>query len=86
MRILVMGAGAVGGYFGGRLAQCGGVEEVAFLVRPGRKAQLDRDGLVIESSSAGDYRGKVNAILKDEVRPGWDVVLLACKAYPACAR
>ncbi len=81
MRVLVMGAGAVGGYFGGRLAQSGAAEEVVFLVRPGRKAQLDRDGLVIESPSAGDFRGPVSAVLAEEVRPGWDVVLLACKAY-----
>jgi 2-dehydropantoate 2-reductase len=80
MRILVMGAGAVGGYFGGRLAQAGAAE-VAFLVRPGRKAQLERDGLAIESPSAGDWRGPVRAVLAEEVGPGWDVVLLACKAY-----
>ena len=55
MRVLVLGAGAIGGYFGGRLLEAGVAEEVAFLVRPGRKAQLDRDGLVIESP-AGDFR------------------------------
>ena len=52
MRVLVLGAGAIGGYFGGRLLQAGVAEEVAFLVRPGRKAQLDRDGLAIESPPA----------------------------------
>ena len=81
MRILVMGAGAVGGYFGGRLVQAGAAEAVAFLVRPGRKAQLERDGLAIESPSTGDWRGPVREVLAEEVRPGWDVVLLACKAY-----
>jgi 2-dehydropantoate 2-reductase len=81
MRIMVVGAGAVGGYFGGRLLQAGAVEEIAFLVRPGRKAQLDHDGLVIESPSAGDFRSPVTAVLADHVRPGWDVVLLTCKAY-----
>jgi 2-dehydropantoate 2-reductase len=81
MRILVMGAGAVGGYFGGRLLQASVADEVAFLVRPGRKAQLDRDGLVIESPSAGDFRGPMTTVLAEEVQPGWDVVLLACKAY-----
>jgi 2-dehydropantoate 2-reductase len=81
MRVLILGAGAVGGYFGGRLAQAGTVEDVAFLVRPRRKAQLDRDGLLIESPSAGDWRGPVSALLAEEVKPGWDVILLACKAY-----
>lgn len=81
MRILALGAGAVGGYFGGRLAQAGSAE-VAFLVRPGRKAQLDRDRLVIESP-AGDARIAVTALLADDLpRAGtWDVVLLTAKAY-----
>jgi len=78
MRILILGAGAIGGYFGGRLVQAGSAE-VAFLVRPGRQAQLDRDGLVIESAIAGDFRGSVAALT--EAGPGWDVVLLTCKAY-----
>ena len=47
MRILVAGAGATGGYFGGRLAEAG--RDVTFLVRPGRAAQLRRDGLRIMS-------------------------------------
>jgi 2-dehydropantoate 2-reductase len=47
MRILVLGAGGTGGYFGGRLAQAG--VDVTFLVRPARAAQLDREGLVIRS-------------------------------------
>ncbi len=81
MRFLVVGAGATGGYFGGRLLEAGVAEEVAFLVRPGRKAQLDRDGVVIESP-AGDFRRRpVRALLAGEVGPGWDVVLLTCKAY-----
>ena len=47
MRILVVGAGSTGGYFGGRLAQAG--RDVTFLVRPGRAAQLRGDGLQILS-------------------------------------
>ncbi|HWL24093.1 MAG TPA: 2-dehydropantoate 2-reductase N-terminal domain-containing protein, partial [Ureibacillus sp.] len=47
MKILVVGAGAVGGYFGGRLLEKG--EDVTFLVREGRKKQLEEMGLVIES-------------------------------------
>jgi 2-dehydropantoate 2-reductase len=63
MRVLVLGAGAVGGYFGGRLLEAGVAGEVAFLVRPGRKAQLDHDGVVIESP-AGDFRRRpVRALL-----------------------
>ena len=48
MKFLVLGAGAIGGYFGGRLAESGA--DVTFLVRPQRRAQLERDGLCIESA------------------------------------
>jgi 2-dehydropantoate 2-reductase len=76
MRILVLGAGALGGYFGGRLLQAGA--EVAFLVRPRRAEQLARDGLAIESPF-GALRQKVETLA--EARPGFDLVLLTCKAY-----
>ena len=48
MRVLVVGAGALGGYFGGRLFEAG--REVAFLVRPRRAEQIARHGLRIESA------------------------------------
>lgn len=78
MRILVLGAGALGGYFGGRLLEAGG--DVAFLVRPRRAAQLAAEGLVIESPF-GALRTPVRTVLAGEAAPGWDLVLLACKAY-----
>lgn len=80
LRILVLGAGATGGYFGGRLLQAGA--EVAFLVRPPRAAALARDGLQIESPF-GNARLAVTAL--QEAAPGWDVVLVACKAYDLAA-
>jgi 2-dehydropantoate 2-reductase len=52
MRILVVGAGAIGGYFGGRLLEAG--RDVTFLVRPRRAAELAASGLVVEST-AGDF-------------------------------
>ena len=79
MRILVLGAGALGGYFGGRLLEAGAAE-VAFLVRPRRRAQLERDGLVVESPY-GALRRPVPLLSPGEAAPGWDAVLLACKAY-----
>ena len=78
MRILVLGAGALGGYFGGRLLEAGA--DVAFLVRPRRRAQLERDGLVVESPY-GALSRPVPLLSPEEAAPGWDVVLLACKAY-----
>ena len=78
MKILVLGAGGLGGYFGGRLAQGGA--DVTFLVRPKRRAQLERDGLVIESPS-GNAKLGVKTVLAEAVRPGYDWVLFTCKAY-----
>jgi 2-dehydropantoate 2-reductase len=78
MKFLVLGAGAIGGYFGGRLAESGA--DVTFLVRPERRAQLERDGLCIESA-LGNVSRPVRAVLADSVAPDYDVVLLTCKAY-----
>lgn len=78
MKVLVLGAGAMGGYFGARLSQAGA--DVAFLVRPGRLAQLQSRGLRIESS-LGDATLTVDARLKSDCGKDFDLVLLACKAY-----
>jgi 2-dehydropantoate 2-reductase len=80
MRILVLGAGGVGGYFGGRLAQTGA--SVTFLVRQGRAAQLAQDGLVVESrfGRIALPPSAVSAITA-ATAPEWDLVLLSCKAY-----
>ncbi|MDN3562963.1 ketopantoate reductase family protein [Paeniroseomonas aquatica] len=78
MRILVLGAGAIGGYFGLRLAEAGA--DVSFLVRPGRAAQLERDGLVV-SSHGEERRMRVPALLAGEVNQPFDALLLTCKAY-----
>ncbi|HEY5299954.1 MAG TPA: 2-dehydropantoate 2-reductase N-terminal domain-containing protein, partial [Acetobacteraceae bacterium] len=64
MRILVLGAGGIGGYFGGRLAEAGA--DVTFLVRPRRAAQLASDGLVVRSP-AGDISRKVRTIGADDL-------------------
>ena len=78
MRLLVLGAGGIGGYFGGRLAEAG--NDVTFLVRARRRAQLEPDGLRIVSP-AGDLTMPVALVSGDEVKPDYDAVLLTCKAY-----
>ncbi|RCX16436.1 ketopantoate reductase [Fontibacillus phaseoli] len=78
MRILVLGAGGVGGYFGGRLAEKGA--EVTFLVRSGRKQQLDKDGLVIRSVN-GDVTLRPNTITASDPANPYDLVLFSTKAY-----
>jgi 2-dehydropantoate 2-reductase len=78
MKLLVLGAGAVGGYFGGRLVEAGG--DVTFLVRPPRAETLRANSLVIKSP-AGDTRLLVKTIGEREKTDPFDLVLLACKAY-----
>lgn len=78
MRMLVLGAGALGGYFGGRLAEAGG--DVTFLVRPRRAERLAGQGLILESPF-GDARLPVKTVTAEALTPGWDVILLTCKAY-----
>jgi 2-dehydropantoate 2-reductase len=79
MRIAVMAAGAVGGYFGARLAAAG--HDVAFIARGAHREAMRRDGLKIESS-LGDLHLKGLSVTDDprEVGPV-DVVLFAVKLW-----
>jgi 2-dehydropantoate 2-reductase len=79
MRILVVGAGATGGYFGGRLAQAG--RDVTFLVRPRRAAQLVADGLVIRSPHGDFTLRSAQTVLSGSITAPFDLILLSCKAY-----
>lgn len=78
MKILILGAGAIGGYVGGRLQQSGA--DVTFLVRPARGQALARDGLVIKSTK-GDVTQKVKTVAGGSEGGPYDIVLLTCKAY-----
>jgi 2-dehydropantoate 2-reductase len=78
MRFLVLGAGALGGYFGGRLVEAG--VDVTFLVRPARAAALAAGGLAIDSPF-GDARLTVKTVTAEALAPGYDVILLTCKSY-----
>ena len=79
MRILVVGAGAVGGYFGGRLleADC----NVTFLVRPKRAAQLAETGLVIKSRFGNVTLKAPPTVQASELHRDFDLIVLSCKAY-----
>jgi 2-dehydropantoate 2-reductase len=79
MRILVVGAGAIGGYFGGRLLQAG--RDVTFLVRPKRAAELASAGLVIKSPHGDVTLNNPPTIQADKLAETFDVVLLSCKAF-----
>jgi 2-dehydropantoate 2-reductase len=78
MRILVLGAGATGGYFGGRLLEAG--RDVTFLVRGARAALLRERGLTIRSPH-GDVHLKPPVVIAGQLHERYDLVLLCCKAY-----
>jgi 2-dehydropantoate 2-reductase len=78
MRILVIGAGALGGYFGGCLVRAG--RDVTFLTRPRRAAQLARDGLQIISPH-GDFTVSAATVLADAVGAPFDLILVGVKSY-----
>ncbi|MFT3812875.1 MAG: ketopantoate reductase family protein [Acidovorax sp.] len=76
MRILLLGAGAIGGYFGGRLAAAH--VDVTFLVRPERQKKLAQTGLIVRSP-LGDLVTSVATVTQAGL--GFDAIILACKAY-----
>jgi 2-dehydropantoate 2-reductase len=79
VRILVIGAGATGGYFGGRLLEHG--RDVTFLVRDKRAATLARTGLVIHSPAGNATLPAPPTVLACDLNTPYDLILLSCKAY-----
>ncbi|HTV84276.1 MAG TPA: 2-dehydropantoate 2-reductase [Dyella sp.] len=79
MKILMVGAGATGGYFGARLLESG--KDVTFLVRAGRAASLARTGLVVRST-LGDFTAAApKTVQADTLQETFDLVVVSCKAY-----
>ncbi len=78
MRILVVGAGALGGYFGGCLIRAG--RDVTFLVRSRRAEQLARQGLRIVSPH-GDFTIPAATVLAGGIRQPFDLILVGVKSY-----
>ena len=79
MRILVVGAGAIGGYFGGRMLEAG--RDVTFLVRPRRAGELASAGLVIKSPNGDVTLKNPPTVQANQFTEKFDVVLLSCKAF-----
>ena len=77
MRMLVVGAGSVGGYFGGMLSKAG--RDVTFLVRPARARQL-ASGLVIVGSD-GEQTIPVMTMTAGTAADMFDAIFLSVKAY-----
>ncbi|MDR7038100.1 2-dehydropantoate 2-reductase [Methylobacterium sp. BE186] len=83
MRVLVVGAGATGGYYGARLAEAG--RDVTFLVRPARAEKLRTDGLAVRSPLGDAHIPEPQTVTADALSAGkggaFDLVLFSCKAY-----
>jgi 2-dehydropantoate 2-reductase len=79
MRTLVVGAGAIGGYFGGRMLQAG--RDVTFLVRAKRASALASAGLVIKSPNGDVTLKNPPTVQADTIKDKFDVVVLSCKAF-----
>jgi len=78
VKVLVIGAGGVGGYFGGRLVESGA--DVTFLVRERRARQLAENGLVIKSA-VGDAAMRVRTLAAADPGRPFDLVIVTCKSY-----
>ena len=78
-RILVLGAGGVGGYFGARLTEGGA--DTTFLLRGKRREQVAANGIKIHSDFFDDASIQVNTIATEEIDQPYDLIILTCKAY-----
>jgi len=78
-RILVLGAGGVGGYFGARLTEGGA--DTTFLLRGARREQVEANGITIRSDFFDDAHVKVKTVATDEIDAPFDLIILTCKAY-----
>src|ERR1700677_3668153 len=79
MRILVVGAGAIGGYFGGRMLQAG--RDVTCLARARRAGELEDAGLVIKSPNGDVTLKNPPTVQADRLTEKFDAILLSCKAF-----
>jgi len=79
MRTLVVGAGAIGGYFGGRLLEA--KRDITFLVRSRRASELRNHGLSIRSRFGDSFFPNPTTVLSENLHEKFDLVLLTCKAY-----
>ena len=78
MKLLIVGAGGIGGYFGAHLIRAGA--DVTFLVRAKRKALIDEEGLRIETQQ-GTFSVQPQTVTAENLKANYDLILLAPKSY-----
>lgn len=78
MKILILGAGGVGGYFGARLIQAGA--DVTYLLRDKRHQKIQNEGLVVETPKE-TFTLQPKSVTREQLKPEYDLIILAPKAY-----
>ena len=79
MKILIMAAGAVGGYYGSLLARAG--NDVVFVARGENLDAIERDGLRVNSVNSGDFTLSVNAVASLDGSWTPNLVMFCVKGY-----
>jgi len=78
MKILIVGAGGIGGFFGAKLIQVGA--DITFLLREKRQRLIQEQGLTLETPK-GSLTIHPYTILASQLEPIYDLIILACKAF-----
>ena len=78
MKILIVGAGGIGGFFGGKMQQSGA--DITYLLRKQRQQLIQDQGLTIETPR-GNFTIYPKTVLADQLEPTYDLIILACKAF-----
>jgi len=78
MKILIVGAGGIGGYFGAKLLLAGA--DITYLLREKRQKLIQDQGLTIETPK-GNFTIHPKTVLANQLEPIYDLIILACKAF-----
>ena len=78
MKILIVGAGGIGGFFGAKLHQAGA--DITYLLREGRYQHIQKQGLTVETPK-GSFTIRPHVVLANQLEPIYDLIILACKAF-----
>ena len=78
MKILIVGAGGIGGYFGAKLIKTGA--DVTFLLRDKRQKLIQAQGLIVETPK-GNFAVQPKSLTADQLELIYDLIILAPKAY-----
>jgi 2-dehydropantoate 2-reductase len=78
MKILIVGAGGIGGFFGVKLHQAGA--DITYLLREKRLQHIQEHGLTVETPK-GHFTIHPKMVLANQLEPVYDLIILACKAF-----